>query len=1408
MDPSQEDTYWVQGRDSDTPLPLMDDLEMALAYRSGIFLDNNEQDIYNSVPVQHSKTVGPDVPTRVQTAPLVPPPSDHQCNLPPVPPRPPKGDSAEACLARPPTLHEGGSSSKSALQDDWGGNPPLPPRTRALSEQPVKHHRPLSCISIPSSNPPSRLGRANTTDDTGNWTLKLIDTAEEGNDRLSAFRRSVSGLMQCYPYSDRTFNPGLVWGRISPFHPRLQEDDMVDISMTAAWLPHPVPFTAPLNRTVRNLIEVLCFVLEATDADASQHLLKFCDSEEFLKNEEMLGMHESILTCQRLRLQVSLRLLHQDHVKETLARDHEDDSCPFDIKHLLGSAFVFNTSRTALETHLKYYSKEIRQLIQSQYGNNVVPIAEEVQTISSLLCGVSTRELEDAIGELQRTNHLRLTCVEYERVVLRLDHALSRLLHTFFSNFDSDYRSEQPFRGPQPLSADVANNDEILQLDLAAFYKLEPSWIASLDYFCISCALTYGSKQLCEAALSENISTILSLGNKLQCSRKMSFPIQINSLPYESMLTFRLLGSKQGKTPELLRWAVLPLFADNKLVSGTVLLSMSALEELTEPPTPGVSDSHRQATGVILQVEFPDTHRWVYKRPKSLACSLFITPPFEELHKKIVNVSQKHSVSFLTDNEKAFLWSKRHSCNKDNTYLHLLLSGAPQWTPEDLSEIYGILEHWPLRNPEEALLLLSDCFQDQNVRRVAVQRLEQLSDVELEGCLPQLVQALKLEWNLNGPLILLLLSRSLQSVRMAHQLYWLLEDARETNKHYQSWYSKVQAGLRYCCGRQLRQELENEHQLVKLLMAAAERIRMADKAKRKDILKHERIKMSDFFKGGVMCRLPLDPALLVRGVDIEACKFYNSNAAPLGVAFINADSLGRNISIICKTGENLGQDMLVLQAVRAMDRIWLESGLDMRMVTYRCVATGRDQGLLEVIPEAVTLAQIQQEWGLRGPLREDTLEKWFHMWNRTEEEYEEAVMNFLHSCAGWCVATFILGICDRHNDNIMLKHSGHMFHIDFGKIMGNAQKFGSIKRDRCPFIFTSEMLHLITVGGKMAQRFQSFVELCCKAYNAIRRRCPVLLSLLELMTGAGLPEMKNSQDLQYVYNNLRPQDSDLEAASYFTKMIKDSLCLSLPVKFNFLIHSFGQSLKARQPAQPVPSPHTNIQEAVIQKFSDKGRTVTYELHVKIEDGYLTCERTFSEFEMIHKELQKKFVESLLPEFPGWYKMSFTASRRMTLLNKYLKELFNGPCKGNEVVCSLFLDGPKTHTAEESKKDLAWPSKPQIQLCMTYKDLKLTILIKHLKNIRMPNGSCPDAYVVTRLRPDPGNCSKKKTNMVRNSSNPTFNELIEYSDVQSLQGKVLELHVKSRGTFLAATNIWLADRRMGTDEWFPLGSSSV
>ncbi|CAK5020707.1 unnamed protein product [Meloidogyne enterolobii] len=68
------------------------------------------------------------------------------------------------------------------------------------------------------------------------------------------------------------------------------------------------------------------------------------------------------------------------------------------------------------------------------------------------------------------------------------------------------------------------------------------------------------------------------------------------------------------------------------------------------------------------------------------------------------------------------------------------------------------------------------------------------------------------------------------------------------------------------------------------------------------------------------------------------------------------------------------------------------------------------------------------------------------------------------SLAGYCVATYILGIKDRHQDNIMLANDGRIFHIDFGHILGHTKRKLGINRERTDFVLTDHFLYVISRG--------------------------------------------------------------------------------------------------------------------------------------------------------------------------------------------------------------------------------------------------------------------------------------------------------------------------------------------------------
>merc|ERR1712176_154708 len=259
-----------------------------------------------------------------------------------------------------------------------------------------------------------------------------------------------------------------------------------------------------------------------------------------------------------------------------------------------------------------------------------------------------------------------------------------------------------------------------------------------------------------------------------------------------------------------------------------------------------------------------------------------------------------------------------------------------------------------------------------------------------------------------------------------------------------------------------------------------------------------------------------------------------------------------------KCGDDLRQDILTLQLISIMDASWLSSQIDLNMRTYQVIGTGYQVGMLELMLNSRTINDI----GLR---------------NKSHLKYISAVTpvnqhlnfhmkkeNYARSVAGFSVATWVLGIGDRHPDNIMLHQNGTLFHIDFGHFLGNFKEkdIGGLgvvkwKRERTPFVFTNAMKYCIEAKSKGNQKkkdYTQFVKWIFSAFCEIRDRYKYVLNLLLLMVPSQMPELITESDVSFLREILRFDLNDDHAiASHVERTLK--ICLSdTNKKFDDLIH--------------------------------------------------------------------------------------------------------------------------------------------------------------------------------------------------------------------------------------------------------------
>nr|XP_044995370.1 phosphatidylinositol 4-phosphate 3-kinase C2 domain-containing subunit gamma [Jaculus jaculus] len=1143
--------------------------------------------------------------------------------------------------------------------------------------------------------------------------IDIVDTPQGSTMYLASFCDKVKKIRETYSAADIHSNSGRIWSIATAFPAQLFANTKFSINIFTDNSAQPLHLKPCANYLVKDLIAEILHLCANDQLFPKDHLLHICGSEEFLQFGHYLGSHR---VFQKEKHIIQLGLQNNMNAPGKLSRTHEDDHSQFSLNQLLEFTYIWKVSKQCLLTVIKKYERHVQYLLSIQpfVGN----IAGEVKNICSILGCIETKEITDAVNELNL--HLQRNAEDFhqksdtskpgsvEEVTTELSKSIHQLIDVYCSSFYTDFRPVHASGGTSCVHTGLCSH---LSFTVCALHNIPETWAHRYKAFSFSCWLTYAGKKLCQVRNYRTMPVKKSFFFLVNWNETINFPLELKSLPRESMLTIKLFGTDcTSHNSKLLAWTCLPLFPKEKSILGPLLLSMTFQ---SEPPiemiAPGAWD-RSQPSPLTLQIDFPAAG-WEYVRPNSEESRAELDKPPSECLKHIARLSQKQSPSLLSEEKRRYIWFYRFYCSSENCSLPLVLGSAPGWDEGTVSKMHAILRRWTFAHPLEALGLLTSSFPDQEIRQVAAEQLNNLPDDELLEHLPQLVQAVKFEWSLESPLVELLLQRALQSVQVAHRLYWLLTDA-ENETYFKGWYQKLLAALQFCVGKALNDELSKERRLVKILEDIGDKVKSASDPQRQEVLKKEIGRLEEFFQDVQTCRLPLNPALSMKGIDRSGCSYFPSNALPLKITFINANPMGENVRIIFKAGDDVRQDMLVLQIIQVMDNMWLQEGLDMQMIIYKCLSTGKAQGLIQMVPDAVTLAKIHLRSGLIGPLKENTIKKWFTQHNPTKEDYEKALRNFFYSCAGWCVATFVLGVCDRHNDNIMLTKSGHMFHIDFGKFLGHAQTFGGIKRDRAPFIFTSEMEYFITEGGRNPQHFQDFVELCCRAYNIVRKHSQLLLNLLEMMRHAGFPELRGIEDLKYVYNNLRPQDTDIEATSHFTKMHSEE-----------------------------------------------------------------C-----------------------PSFQGYHDIS-----QECLLYPQRTLLVSGRSAMNRNGKAAIVDDKNAIVfAGEIFQD----KNPKIQLLMTYEGVKLTILVKHMKNIHLPDGSAPTAHVEFYLLPHPSEVRKRKTRSVPKRTDPTYNEIVVYDEVTELQGHVLMLIVKSKTVFVGAINIQLCSVALNEEKWYPLGNSII
>lgn len=274
------------------------------------------------------------------------------------------------------------------------------------------------------------------------------------------------------------------------------------------------------------------------------------------------------------------------------------------------------------------------------------------------------------------------------------------------------------------------------------------------------------------------------------------------------------------------------------------------------------------------------------------------------------------------------------------------------------------------------------------------------------------------------------------------------------------------------------------------------------------------------------CYFPLEPTICYDKVDVSNIVKMDSASKPIIVPVYYYNKKNKKVvhKILFKK-ESLLKDQIVVKIINLIDIILKrDENLDLEIIKYNVVPTSKTSGIIQVVDNACTIYNIIEK--LKCSIQNYIIE------HNKDETVKDIRNKFIKSTAAYCIISYLLGIGDRHSDNIMISESGKLFHIDFSYILGCDPKYASENIRITPEI-------LDAMGGFNGKDYAVFQKLCTQIYNCLRKHIGLFMNLFMMIV-----EVDDRLTLEWLEQEMikrfEPGENHVEAKLHLENKINKS----------------------------------------------------------------------------------------------------------------------------------------------------------------------------------------------------------------------------------------------------------------------------